>query len=226
MTRKLFDHLVLVHRLILLSPPNASFGVGKFGKNEQSIFKELSSEHLAEEIQWLLQLLTESRFFRVHNDEECIYVANVFQTNNHFSNVLRVSIPRVTDTGRIYNDDGPFIWLVKPPGQDAVKCWSFWLRATRSVELFFAANRVGCSWLSMACAANHANNLEFPLYFFLASCNSLFEFFLQVFRSLAESVKPGARQACAWIFWGCKGLGTALCGFICSPLLTFSFDHP
>ena len=89
---KLFNHLGFRHRLIVIPPPLARIVMREPCKYQQCISKELRTEHLAKKGESLLELIAESRIGRVHNKQECVNGTNIFQTNNHFSDMFSVSI--------------------------------------------------------------------------------------------------------------------------------------
>jgi len=185
---KLIDHLVFRHWLFGLSPPLAYIVMRKPCKNEQCIFKELGSKNLAEKVESLLKLIADSRFGRVHNDRKRIDVFGTFQTNNHFSDVFRVSTLCVSNSRSVDDYDGLFSRLIKPSGQYTIKCSSFWLSASRNAELFFAAQRVCRRRFATPRKTNQTDNFELLLFFFFASFDCRFEFPPEVIRCLGDSI--------------------------------------
>ena len=73
----------------------------------------------------LLEVIAESRFGRVHNNQECVSVTNIFQTNDHLSDVFSVSTFGVTLSRGVDDDDGVFVRFIEPPGQYTIECGCF-----------------------------------------------------------------------------------------------------
>jgi hypothetical protein len=95
--------------------------LSKPGKNKESIIEEISTKHLAEEFDRLLQLLTQAWLLRVEYDCEAVYISDLFQAINHENDVLCISIVGVTEPWIVDGDEKIFSRLVLPSGKHNIE---------------------------------------------------------------------------------------------------------
>lgn len=112
-------------------------------ENQQRVRKELSTKHLAEYLDRPLHLLTKTMLLRVYHDEKRIDVADLFETGDHFSDVLGVAIPRVANTRSINYHDRLLVLIVFPRGKHTFNFSSFRFCARRDVEFVLTTQCVG-----------------------------------------------------------------------------------
>ena len=102
-----FIHLIAFESILF-----TSVIITKLSEDQHRVLEKIVPEHVTEQLDGVLQMLTTTRLLRVQDDQKSVHEAQLFETPYHFFDVLSVSTPGVADAWSVQNDVRVLVALI------------------------------------------------------------------------------------------------------------------